>query len=192
MLAVYVTVGAGSAAIAYALGHDPLHAPSAWIGLTGASAALVSAGLGLLLAAATLAATRALLRRTAWARALHAALRPAVRHSGGAALLMLALASGAAEELLFRGLLAQLLGVIASSIAFGAVHQVKGAARWAWMGWATIMGLLFAVLFRATGSLVGPILAHAAINGVNLRLIRDHDPEPRHRPLGGLLKRASG
>jgi membrane protease YdiL (CAAX protease family) len=50
------------------------------------------------------------------------------------------------------------------------------------------MGLLFAVVFRATGSLLGPIAAHAAINAANLRYLRDNDPSPRRRPLGGLLR----
>jgi membrane protease YdiL (CAAX protease family) len=53
------------------------------------------------------------------------------------------------------------------------------------------MGLLFGALFLATGSLVGPLLAHAAINIANLRFIRDTDIEaPKPRRLGGLLGRA--
>jgi membrane protease YdiL (CAAX protease family) len=50
------------------------------------------------------------------------------------------------------------------------------------------MGLLFGALFLATGSLLGPIVAHVAINVVNLRFLRDTDLEPqRQRRLGGLL-----
>ena len=53
------------------------------------------------------------------------------------------------------------------------------------------MGLLFATLLMATGSLVGPLVAHAGINVANLRFLRDNtvDP-PRARRLGGLLGRA--
>jgi membrane protease YdiL (CAAX protease family) len=51
------------------------------------------------------------------------------------------------------------------------------------------MGLLFALVFALTGNLVGPIAAHMAINAANLRFVRDHDPAPLHRRLGGLLER---
>jgi hypothetical protein len=57
------------------------------------------------------------------------------------------------------------------------------------MVWATVMGLLFGCVFAATGSLAGPIVAHAMINGANLRFLRDNDPSPRPRALGGLLRR---
>ena len=57
------------------------------------------------------------------------------------------------------------------------------------MAWATVMGLLFGILFAATGSLVGPIVAHAIINAANLRFLRDNDPEAVPKPLGGLLRR---
>jgi membrane protease YdiL (CAAX protease family) len=57
-----------------------------------------------------------------------------------------------------------------------------------WAIWATVMGVLFAALFLATGSLLGPILAHAAINVANLRFLRDTAVEPpKPRRLGGLL-----
>jgi hypothetical protein len=98
-------------------------------------------------------------------------------------------ASAAGEELLFRGLLVPVIGVVASSIVFGALHQIRGRARWGWMVWATIMGLLFATVFAATGSLIGPLFAHAAINHSNLRFLRDSQPTPRRRALGGLLRR---
>jgi membrane protease YdiL (CAAX protease family) len=51
------------------------------------------------------------------------------------------------------------------------------------------MGLLFGVLFAATGSLAGPVVAHLAINAANLRFLRDTDPAPARRELGGLLRR---
>jgi membrane protease YdiL (CAAX protease family) len=161
-----------------------------WFGASGYASALVSAGLGALVAAATIAATRVLVRRTRWGRALHADLRPVVHDSSDVALVLVALSSGIGEEILFRGLLLPAVGVVASSLAFGVVHQVRGRARWAWMLWATVMGLAFGLVFRVTGSLVGPMIAHVAINAVNLRLLRDAAPEPRRpRRLGGLLAR---
>jgi membrane protease YdiL (CAAX protease family) len=190
LLAAYVAAGAVAAGVATALGHDPLTC-DAWLGTSGAAAVLVSAGLGVCVGATTVAVTRVVVRRAAWGRALHAALRPAVRSTGNGGLLGVAVASAVGEELLFRGLLVPLAGVVLSSLVFGALHQIRGAtaARYGWMAWATVMGLIFGALFAATGSLVGPILGHLIINAYNLRFLRDNDPSPRRRPLGGLLRR---
>jgi membrane protease YdiL (CAAX protease family) len=186
--AIYAAVGAAAAGVSLLLGRDPL-ACDAWIGTRGPAAWLLSLGLGVLLGSSMIAATPAMVRRWRWARALHLALRPAVHRAGDAALLSVAIASATGEELLFRGLLVPLVGVVASSVAFGLLHQIRGRARWGWMAWATIMGLLFGAVFAATGSLVGPLLAHAAINHSNLKFLRDNDPTPPSRPLGGLLRR---
>ena len=180
------TAVAGGASLA--LGYEPLTC-DAWLGTRGAAALLVSLGIGVSLGATTIAVSRIIVRRAAWARALHAALRPAVHGAGTGGLVSLAIASAVGEELLFRGLLLPLLGLVASSVIFGDLHQIRGPARWGWMAWATVMGLLFGLVFAATGSLAGPIVAHAMINGVNLRFLRDNDPSPRRRPLGGLLRR---
>ena len=115
--------------------------------------------------------------------------RPAAHGASDAALLAVAVAGAAGDELLFRGLLVPVIGVGLSSIAFGLLHQIRGRARWGWMAWATVMGLLFAEVFAITGSLLGPLIAHAAINHSNLRFLRDNDPAPTRRPLGGLLSR---
>jgi membrane protease YdiL (CAAX protease family) len=187
VLVTYGAVGLLAASIAAALGHNPVEA-SAWVGIAGAPGVMVSAGLGVVVAAATIAATRVMVRRAAWARALHADLRPGVRAAPDATLLALALASGIGEELLFRGLLVPIVGVAASALAFGALHQVRGRARWAWIGWAAVMGFVFGAIFAATGSLAGPVVAHCAINFANLRFLRDNDLAPRKaRRLGGLL-----
>jgi membrane protease YdiL (CAAX protease family) len=189
ILAIYAAAGTLSVVASLALGQDPLTC-RAWLGTTGAASLLLSAGLGVFLGAATTFTTRTLVRRFRWARALHLALRPAVHGTDDAALLLVALASAAGEELLFRGLLVQVAGVALSSIVFGALHQIRGRARWGWMAWATVMGFAFGTVFAATGSLAGPLVAHAAINHSNLRFLRDNDPRPRRKtPLGGLLKR---
>jgi membrane protease YdiL (CAAX protease family) len=188
LVAAYGAVGAAASGLSLALGRDPLSCEG-WLETRGTAAVLVSLGLGVCLGATTIAASRVLVRRVAWARALHAALRPAVHGAGDVGLLVVAVASAAGEELLFRGLVLPLVGVAASSVLFGALHQIHGPARWGWMVWATVMGALFGCIFAATGSLAGPIVAHAMINGVNLRFLRDNDPSPRPRALGGLLRR---
>lgn len=189
VLCGYAAAGGISAAVALALGYDPV-ACDGWLHASGAASLLLSLGLGLCLGAVTIAATRAVVRRAEWARALHAALRPAVHGARDGALFALAIASATGEELLFRGLLVPTVGVVASSLVFGVLHQIRGRGRWGWVAWATVMGLLFAAIFRATGSLAGPLVAHAMINLVNLHFLRDTDPDPHPaRPLGGLLNR---
>jgi membrane protease YdiL (CAAX protease family) len=188
VLGAYAAVGGLSAVIAIALGHDPL-ACAGWLGTRGIAAVTLSLGLGVCLGAVTIGATHAIVRRAEWGRALHAALRPAVSDAGDGMLLALAIASAAGEEVLFRGLLVPTVGIVASSVIFGALHQIRGRGRWGWMAWATVMGLLFAAVFTATGSLAGPLVAHAAINQANLRFLRDNDPDPPRRSLGGLLNR---
>lgn len=150
---------------------------------------LVAASLlgGAAIALATLALSR-WVARSSRGVALLEALRAPTEGASDRALFALAIAGGVAEELLFRGVLAQALGVVLSSVLFGLAHQVRGPARWVWAGWALALGLLLAGLFKATGSLAGPILAHCAINFGNLRFVRDART-PRQRRLGGLLAR---
>ena len=191
VISAYAAAGAIAAGIAVAAGHDPIRTAS-WVGLEGASSVGWSLLLGAILAGATVLASRLAVRRTVWARELHVALRPAVKDADGITLACMALSSGVGEELLFRGLLVPLVGVALSSIGFGALHQVRGPARWVWVSWASAMGLLFALLFCLTGSLAGAVLAHVSINAANLRYIRDVDPSPElpaSRALGGLLRR---
>ena len=66
------------------------------------------------------------------------------------------------------------------------LHQLRGRSRIAWWLFATVVGLAFAYLFRFTGSLLGPVVAHAVVNAANLRFLLSHDPQ-RTPQLGGLL-----
>ena len=186
---VYGALSLVAIGAALARGQSPI-AAEPWLPLGGVLGHVASIAGGLVLALATIKATRHFVRRWGWARALHADLRPAVRHAGEGTILVLGFASAMSEELFFRGLLTTTFGVIASSLAFGLLHQMRGRVRWVWAGWATVMGFLFGSLFLATGSLIGPLLAHAAINIANLRFLRDTDVDPpKPRRLGGLLER---
>lgn len=194
---VYGALSLVAVGAALARGQSPLSLPAdeAWLALAGWGNGLVghasSLVLGVVLALVTIKATRQFVRRWGWARALHADLRPAIRHAGEGTIVILGITSAIGEELFFRGLLCSSFGVIASSLAFGLLHQMRGRVRWVWAAWATVMGLLFGCLFFATGSLLGAIVAHAAINVVNLRFLRDTSFEvPKPRRLGGLLGRA--
>lgn len=188
-LAIYGAVTALVLGAALIRGESPLETEP-WLPLPPIAGHALSVLGGAALALGTVSATRQLVRRWSSARALHALLRPAIQNAGDGTILALGLASALGEELFFRGLLTPMFGLVLSSLAFGLLHQVRGAARWVWAGWATLMGLLFGALFIATGSLVGPIVAHAAINIANLRFLRDTDVEAtKPRRLGGLLGR---
>jgi uncharacterized protein len=183
----YGGLGALGAMLAEACGQSPL-TTEAWAGTSGWVALFASLGLGGLIAFVTVRATR-WVGSARWARALHADLRPVAHGLDDVAILLMAVASGVGEELFFRGWLTPLVGVLASSVAFGAIHQVRGRARWAWTAWAAVMGLAFALLYKLTGNLAGPIVAHVTVNALNLRYLRDTDPEPKRKSLGGLLSR---
>jgi membrane protease YdiL (CAAX protease family) len=101
----------------------------------------------------------------------------------------LAVLSSTGEELLFRGLAQPYLGLILQALVFGLLHQMPGPSRWIWVTWASLVGLGQGIIFQLTGSLVGPLLAHALVNGLNLAYLKHHDPNPPRSPLGGLLGR---
>ncbi len=158
---------------------------------------LLSLGLGVGLALAVVLGTRHAVRTRVWAETLHRELRPMARALGRSAVPWAALASGLGEELLFRGALVPAasaafhnvaVGALSSSALFGVLHQTRGRARVTWIAFAAVIGLVLAAVFVLTGSLLGPIVAHVAINAWNLRFLIDHDPL-RVRRLGGLLAR---
>jgi len=159
----------------------------AWLHISPLFGHVLSIALGGLLAATTIRITRHSVRHWDWARVLHGHLQPAVRGAHGQTLFVLGALGAASEELFFRGLLMTTLGLTLSSLMFGLLHQVRGRARWIWVGWATLMGVLFGMLFLATGSLLGSIFAHATINVVNLHFLRNTELDPPTRKLGGLL-----
>ena len=143
--------------------------------------------LGLALAAFLVASTRIAVQKFSFARQLHADLRPVARDLTVPSVVVIALLSSVGEELFFRGFLAPRIGVVAQALIFGMAHQVRGPSRWVWATWASLVGVCFGCLFLLTGSLIGPIAAHAAVNAYNLIFLRNYDPSPKERRLGGLL-----
>lgn len=167
------------------LGRNPF-VREPWLETSGIEAVLVSLLLGGCIAGITILSSRFVMRFD-WARALHGAFQPMFADQRDGALVLIAIASGLGEELFFRGLLSPLIGVVLSSLAFGLLHQVRGRGRWAWAAWATALGASLALIYALTGQLIGPIVAHVAINAANLRFIRDTRIDPERRRLGGLL-----
>jgi hypothetical protein len=82
---------------------------------------------------------------------------------------LFAAASGIAEEAFFRGALQPRLGWLGATLIFAAAHLVPTRRLWSWSVFALLAGALFGALFAATGDLLAPLLAHALVNGLNLR-----------------------
>lgn len=82
---------------------------------------------------------------------------------------LFAAASGIAEEAFFRGALQPRVGWLAATLIFAAAHFVPAPKLWSWAVFALAAGALFGALFMATGDLLAPLLAHALVNGLNLR-----------------------
>jgi uncharacterized protein len=159
-----------------------------WLVLPGVSSHVYSAGIGVAFGGLVAFSTRVFVTRFAWARNLHRELRPVARDLSTSGIIAVALFSALGEELWFRGLLQVWVGLWLQALVFGIVHsQLRGPSRWAWVIWAMLMGLAFGAIFELTGSLVGPIVAHALINALNLSYLKSYDPEPRRKSLGGLL-----
>lgn len=183
----YAVLGLSGVALSYALGASPFtRAP--WLDTRGAEALVASLALGVASGVLIVMATRRVERRAAWARALSDKLRPFVRGESDVVLFAIALAGGVCEEVFFRGFLSQSVGIAASCVAFGLLHQVRGSGRWGWAFSATLLGAWMAVLFALTGNLAGPIAAHVLVNAMNLRHLRDRGAASKARKLGGLLR----
>ena len=150
--------------------------PNPWLAIAGPGAAFTSAAMGVSFSMAIVLLTRVAVARFRWAQRLHGELRPVARELSLGQLLLVAGLSSLGEELVFRGLFTPLLGVAGSALVFGLAHQIKGPSRWVWVAWATVVGLGFGSIFALTGSLVGPLVAHAIVNAVNLAFLRAYDP----------------
>jgi membrane protease YdiL (CAAX protease family) len=173
----YAVMSAAAVAIALGLRDGPAwEHPAPWLALRPPVGVALSAVLGLVLAAIVIGATRVVVVRFEWGRRLHRDLRPMARDLTLGHILLLAGLSSLGEELLFRGLLTPAIGVVMSGALFGLAHQIAGPSRWVWVGWAAVIGAGLGSVFAATGSLLGPLLAHAIMNAANLAFLRDHAP----------------
>ncbi|MBN2192341.1 MAG: CPBP family intramembrane metalloprotease [Polyangiaceae bacterium] len=166
---------------------SPMIHPAPWLVLEPLASHLYSGGVGLAFGGLVVMLTPPMVDRWQWVRNLHQELRPIARAMSPTAILVVAPTSGFVEEILFRGLLGPAVGLLPQALLFGLVHYLPGRSRWVWAVWAMAIGLALGVIFQLTGSLVGPIIAHTLINGLNLRYLRRHDPTPPPPRLGGLL-----
>jgi hypothetical protein len=180
IVGAYALLASLASALALALRDGmPWDHPAPWWVFSAEVAAGLSAVAGVLVGLLLVGLTRVAVPRFGWAARLQQELRPVAHGLSASRIVVIAVCSSLGEELLFRGLLQPWLGVALASAVFGIVHQLPGPSRWVWVGWATLVGLLFGTIFAATGSLVGPLLAHAIVNGWNLTYLRDFDASAR-------------
>jgi len=175
--AVYVPLCAAGLGWAWlARGPRLFVAPDPWLGLAGWRAHGASVALGLGLALVTVLWTRRAVRTQRWMRELHLGFREILGGLGGGEILALALLSGCGEEALFRLGAQPTLGYVAASVVFGLAHIGPSRRYLPWTAWALAMGFALGAIFAATGSILGPVLAHVLINAQNLDFIVHHDP----------------
>jgi len=136
-------------------------------------------GLGLAAGLGVVALSYWISERTVWGDRLARAMGEALGFLRVRDAILLALASGIAEELLFRGALQPRVGWLLASLLFGLVHFVPRREFLPWTAFAIAAGLLFGALFDSTGNLLAPITAHFVVNAVNLpMLVRRHGGGP--------------
>ena len=131
-------------------------------------------GAALLLIALSLYASR----NFRWAQLLDRQFRQILVPLGSWRIGVIALLSGTAEEVFFRGAIQPLLGLVPTSLLFGAVHLIPRKVFLPWAAYAAFAGLLFGSLFELSGTLFPNTLAHVAVNFVMIRLLNHSDPDP--------------
>lgn len=83
--------------------------------------------------------------------------------------------AGLSEEVFFRGVLQQEIGIVCASLVFGMLHAISLP----YVVWATLMGGYLGWLLHVTQTLWVPILTHTIIDIVGLWYIR-RVATPRH------------
>jgi hypothetical protein len=167
------------AAIAWAwLAQHPLGFASPEAAARGVSP-LRDAGAGVLLGLTAVLLSGWFTRATSAGDRLARALAALLGRLSSGECLVLALASGIGEEAFFRGAMQPALGLTATSAVFALAHFAPRRELLPWTAFSLVAGLALGALFEATGNLLAPVVAHAVVNGVNLRLLtRDYAPAP--------------
>jgi membrane protease YdiL (CAAX protease family) len=102
-------------------------------------------------------------------------LGPLDRHE----IVALALLSGFAEELFFRGAVQGAWGWFPATVLFTLLHTGPGSTYRAWTAFAGVAGLTLAGLMLWRGNLLAPVLAHVVVNAVNLdQLVKETGSDP--------------
>lgn len=124
--------------------------------------------MGLVVGGAIVVLSHWMTNSTGWGETLARRLGEALGPISIPNAVLLALASGLGEELLFRGALQPRVGLVWASLLFGVVHFVPRREMLPWTAFAIVTGFVLGALFEWTGNVIAPIVAHTVVNGVNL------------------------
>jgi membrane protease YdiL (CAAX protease family) len=141
---------------------------------------------GLIAGALLLLVWEAARRVSPSAKRLEAQLAELLGPLAGSEVVGLALLSGFAEELFFRGAMQAAWGWLPATLLFAVLHAGPGASYRIWTLFAAIAGLTLAGLMAWRGNLLAPVVTHVVVNGVNLgRLVRRPKGEDHREPAAG-------
>ncbi|WP_374711918.1 P1 family peptidase [Symbiobacterium terraclitae] len=144
---------------------DLLHVPSRQVLLVGLAAA--GASLGLVGLASRLSKRLEEALRQTGTRAGEEALRAA----GYPVMLVLVVTSALGEELLFRGGLQPLVGLLPAAFLFGFSHGGWQRENWAYVVVAALSGSIFGAAYALTGDLWAPAIGHSIHNVLSTLLL---------------------
>ena len=106
-------------------------------------------------------------------------LKPLFAEIRAVDMVLIGLAAGVGEELLFRGAVQAEFGLVLASLLFGAMH-IGGSGTVAFGCWAALSGLALGWLAIWTGGLLAPTVAHAVYDTLALAYIRWADDGAKH------------
>lgn len=177
LAAFYLVVAGGALVAIFAIDTPaqiipPFDEPARW-GL--------NLSLGVVTGLLVVLASRLATARLAWAAVLAEEFRLLLGPLNRREAFLAALLSGTAEELFFRGVLQPALGFWITAAIFGVLHIGPNRRFIPWTFMALAAGIIFGGLFVWTGNLLAPILAHIAINYLNLRYLTAPPPETEVR-----------
>lgn len=129
----------------------------------------IDLGLGLGTGGVLVAAWWYGLRRLASARELENRLGSVLGPLSADQAVALAVLSGVAEELFFRGAVQGSWGWVWATLLFALLHTGPGISFRLWTAFAAVAGGLFGGLLAWRGNLLAPVVAHFLVNAVNLR-----------------------
>ena len=93
-----------------------------------------------------------------------------VDRMGTSDLILVSVFSGLAEEVFFRGAVQPEFGLVVAALAFGIVHIGPDRRYLIWTVWAILAGFLFGFLYRFSGGLLAPVVAHSLHNAATFLL----------------------
>ncbi len=120
------------------------------------------------------------LRALPSARALERTMQETIGPLSTSEIVTLAVLSGFAEELFFRGAVQSHWGVVPATILFALLHAGPGREFRLWSVFALFAGSVLGALMIWRGNLLAPAVAHVAINLFGFTRLQRAPPKPSH------------